>query len=50
MADLIYFLAASGAVAWGCMIWKGASYVVQSVKRVRWALFGYRKRPPRRTA
>lgn len=41
----------SGAHDFGAaVIWKGMAYVQQSVRRVRWALYGYRKRKGRKTA
>lgn len=49
MSDIVYLLAASGIVAWGIVIWRSAQLVRQSFKRVRWALWGYRKRHKRAT-
>lgn len=50
MSDAIYFLAASGMVAWGIVIWRGIQTVRQGWGRICWALWGHRKGQRRRTA
>lgn len=41
---LIDFLAASGVLAWLFAVWRCYRYGADALKRLRWALFGYRKR------
>lgn len=49
MMDFIYFLAVSGIIAWATIAWRFARYAKASITRVRWALWGYRKRHKRAT-
>lgn len=42
-------LAATGAMTWLYVAWRGYQCVVHAVSRLRWALWGYRKRQHRRT-
>jgi len=43
------FLAATGALAWLFMAWQSYRYLLNALSRLRWALWGYRRRHKRAT-
>lgn len=43
------FLAATGAMAWLFIAWRIYYFVLHALSRLRWALWGYRKRHKRAT-
>jgi hypothetical protein len=46
---MVDFLAVSGVLAWGFVAWRGYRYAADALTRLRWALWGYRKRHKRAT-
>jgi len=46
---IIDFLAVSGAMAWLFIAWRSYRYAADALTRLRWALWGYRKRHKRAT-
>jgi len=50
MSAAIYFLAATGALVWLYAGWRAFQFAREATRRLRWALWGYRKPPRGRAA
>lgn len=46
---MVEFLAVSGVLAWGYVAWRSYRHAADALTRLRWALWGYRKRHKRAT-